>query len=76
MQAYKHLAFKLELPSNWKIHLVMLIAMLKLASNEQDSYFRAIKNDLSLVKNQKDNNRYEIERLLNRRVISRGRNAR
>jgi hypothetical protein len=45
--------------------------MLKSASKKKDSYFRAVNIKLSPVNNVEKDDRYELERLLDRRVMSR-----
>jgi hypothetical protein len=45
--------------------------MLEPAPKEKDSYFRAVDIELSPVDNVEEGDRYELERLLDRRVTSR-----
>jgi len=61
LEAYNYFAFKLELFSNWKIHSIISIAMLKLVSKKSDSYAREIDTNAFLMKkNDNTNNDYKI----------------
>ena len=72
------LTYRFELPSVMQIHFVIFIAQLKFASSSNnDLYQRSKSNNSSSITTKNDDSNdftqtsnYEIERLLNRRVIS------
>ena len=72
------LTYRLELSSIMQIHFVIFIAQLKSASSSNsDSYRRSKSNNSSSITTKNDDSddstqisSYEIERLLNRRIIS------
>jgi hypothetical protein len=69
IQRVKQLIYRLVISEDWKIHSVFSIAQLESAfDSTQDFYNRSRSNHSSLVI---DNQNYEIERLLNKRVIKR-----
>jgi hypothetical protein len=49
----------------------MFIVMLEFASKKKDSYFRVIDIELSLVNNVEKDDRYKLEKLLDKRVTLR-----
>lgn len=67
----EQLAYKLELSAHWRIHSVIFIAQLKLASKDADSFKRSRLNNLFSIEVEKDIKKwvsYEIEKLINDRV--------
>lgn len=70
LEAHGHLAFRLDLPPIRKIHPIISIAMLESASGEVNSYSCQIEIDISLVENMDENDNYEIERTLDRRITT------
>ena len=71
-----NLVFRLQLFSVMKIHFVVSIAQLESATSSFDSYDRSVDKDSSSVHEEQSialieqASLYEIERLLNRRIIS------
>jgi hypothetical protein len=49
----------------------MFIVMLELAPKKRDSYFKIVNIELSFVNNVEKDDQYKLEKLLNRRIMSR-----
>ncbi len=49
----------------------MFIVMLELAPKKKDSYFKIVNIELSFVNNVEKDDQYKLEKLLNRRIMSR-----
>lgn len=73
MEKVDHLAYRLNVPSNWRIHLVFSVAQLKLAPPlAKDPFGRPFLSNppFVFVKGNTDKMKsFEIERLLNKRQI-------
>ena len=68
------LAYQLQIPDHWKIHNVFSIAQLELAlALGSDPYNRPILDEPSPIK--AGTNTYKVERILDKRVIRRGRGS-
>ena len=71
-----NLAYRLQLSAHWKIHFVVSIQQFESALNGFDSYNRIFYDNSSSVyveRNIEDNKSYEIEKLINKRVIKKKR---
>lgn len=79
IQKIGKLAYKLNVPSHWRIHSVFTIAQLEPAPDpNSDSYKRSRPNHPDTIYVDGDTEAYksyEIDRLLNRKVIRKGRNS-
>ena len=69
------LAYRLDIPAHWRVHLIFSVAQLKASPKETDLYQRPrpdhpdtvfVKGDTNTIKS------YEIDRLLNKRIIKKG----
>ena len=69
------LAYKLKLLAHWKIHFVVSIQQLESASHDKDLYDRELYDNPSsmYVEEQSESEFYEIEKLMNKRTIRKGR---
>ena len=68
----EHLAYRMKLSTNMKIHDVIFIAHLKSTIDfAEDSYRRRRLSTFVVVINEEE--KYEIEKLLRKRIIKRGR---
>jgi hypothetical protein len=73
IQRIERLVYRLNVSFDWKIHSVFFVAQLKLASDSiKDSFNRSRSTHSSSVIDIQ--NQYEIERLINKRVIRRDQN--
>jgi hypothetical protein len=69
-QRIERLIYSLNILSDWKIHFVFFVTQLKLISNSTKNFFnRSRSTHLSSIIDIQ--NQYEIERLINKRVIQR-----
>jgi hypothetical protein len=70
------LAYKLDIPAHWRVHPVFTIAQLEPAPHDQDPFTRPQPSQPSSVSVEGDTETYkswEIERLLDKRTIRKGR---
>jgi hypothetical protein len=70
IQRIDRLIYRLNISSNWKIHLVFFVAQLKSAFDSAKNSFNRSRSShsSSMIDTQ---NQYEIERLINKRVVRR-----
>ncbi len=67
----EQLAYKLELSAHWRIHSVIFIVQLKLASKDADSFKHLQSNNFFFIKVEKDIKKwvsYEIKKLIDDRI--------
>ncbi len=73
------LAYRLDIPLHWRVHLVFTIAQLEPCPPPQNDPYQRPRPDepptVFVEGDTKDWNSFELEHLLNRRVTRRGRNA-
>ena len=68
----ENLTYKLKLPAHWKIHSVVSIQQLESISHDKDSYDRQFYDNSSAIyvkEDSKNDEFYEIEKLINKRII-------
>ena len=74
LEVYEQLTYRIEISKFWFIHLVISIAILKSASREKNSYERSREKEQLALKDQKTNDVFELERLIDRRVTIKSQN--